>query len=75
MKAIEQAIAELDREIIALPNPQEGAASWFRLRALVAGRSMLRAMLQKGVDGDLAMAESYYRGCRRQFVGYEEQVG
>ena len=72
VKPIEQAIADLDLMIMALPSPAENTPEWFKLRALVAGRSMLKAMAQKELDQEPARAESYYRGCRKQFVMYEE---
>lgn len=72
MKPIERAVADFDLMIIALPNPPENSPEWFKLRALTAGRSMLKAMEKKGIDEQPAMAESYYRGCRKQFAMFEE---
>ena len=71
IKPIEIAIAELTSEIELLKNPDATMPAWFRLRALIAGRSMLRGMLQKGADKTTGEAEAYYKGCRKEHAQYD----
>lgn len=71
IKPVEIAIAELDSEIELLKSPDGGTPAWFRLRALVAGRSMLKGMLQKKADETTAKADAYYKDCRKEHAQYD----
>lgn len=71
IRPIEVAIAELTSEIELLKNPNGGTPAWFKLRALVAGRSMLKGMLQKKADETTVLAEAYYKGCRKDHAQYD----
>ena len=71
IRPVEIAIAELTSEIELLKNPDGGTPLWFRLRALVAGRSMLKGMLQKEADKTTAAADAYYKGCRKEHAQYD----
>ena len=71
IRPIEVAIAELTSEIELLKNPNGGTPAWFKLRALVAGRSMLKGMLQKKADETTVLAEAYYKGYRKDHAQYD----
>mgnify|MGYP001612448709 CR=1 FL=1 len=61
----ERAVQVLDQEIGELGIPSEGTPDWFRIRALTAGRSLIKAMISREITDDPIRADGYYRSCRK----------
>lgn len=66
MSALDQAISDLEAEIVALgqgtaQQPKDGTAEWYRLRALALGRAYLLRVQALSIDSDAGACERLYR--------------
>lgn len=71
MTPLEQAISSLQDEVDGFhqgtkSQPADDSADFFTLRAKALGLSVLKRLVQLGIEGDSAAVERFYRACAKQ---------